>query len=163
MKYLLLILACFSVWQCCSAMGSYEVVEKKAEVTKFDSLFVESAYFNMGRYDLNSNGITEKYFEEISIYLDSLNYGKKWPKKIEGIVYSGLTKAKIESPSVEILNTISGVGIFVKKRFYGDETCLKLILTLDEEPPRELVLEFELEQKSYKAYHSRCMDSFYRL
>lgn len=56
-----------------------------------------------------------------------------------------------------------GIGLFVNKRFYGDETLLKLIIIPREESSEKLILEFKLEQKNDKVFHSRCMDSFYRL
>lgn len=56
-----------------------------------------------------------------------------------------------------------GIGLFVNERFYGDETLLKLIIIQSEESSEKLILEFKLEQKSDKVFHSRCMDSFYRL
>jgi len=55
------------------------------------------------------------------------------------------------------------VGLIIKKRFYGDETHLKLELTLDEEPPKKLILDFDLLQTSSKGRRSRCMDAIDRL
>ena len=166
MKYLLLVFICMLVWQCgvCkNAKGSYKVVEKDAKVSKYDKHFVKKTYFTGGFYDLNSEGITEHYYETLSIYMDSVNYGKKWPQNVDAYLYRNSVEEILDSSNVEIRNTVLGVGIFINRRFKGDETHLKLVLTLDEEPPRKLVLDFDLLQKSNIAWHSRCMDAFLRL
>ena len=164
--YVVLIFLCLFIWQCSvckNAKGSYEVVSKTGKVLNYDEKMVKDAYFNAGVYDLNLDGITEKYYELISIYLDSINYGKKWPKSVEAFVFRGSVKEKIDSSNIEVRNTVLGVGLFIKKRFYGDETHLKIELTLDEEPPKKHILDFDLLQTSSKGWHSRCMDAFYRL
>ena len=164
--YVVLIFLCLFIWQCSvckNAKGSYEMVSKTNKVFNYDDRMVERVFFTSINWDKNSEGITEEYYDGFNIYLDSVNFGKKWPKSVEAFVFRGSVKEKIESSNIEVSNTVLGVGLFIKKRFYGDETHLKIELTLDEEPPKKLILDFDLLQTSSKGWHSRCMDAFYRL
>ena len=170
MRYLLLPFVCMLVWQCGVCIGMhrqaavrYKVVEKDAKVSNYDKHFVKKTFFTGGFYDLNSEGITEHYYGTLSIYMDSVNYGKKWPQNVDAYLYRNSVEEILDSSNVEIRNTVLGVGIFIRRRFKGDETHLKLVLTLDEVPPRKLVLDFDLLQKSDIAWHSRRMEAFLSL
>ena len=68
----------------------------------------------------------------------------------------------MDSSNIEIRNTVLGVGLFINKRFYGDETHLKMVLTKDDSTS-SVILDFDLVQKSDKVYHYRCMDDFLAL
>ena len=91
LKFLILIL-CVFLWNCANcghAKSSYKLVEKESKIVKFDSTFVKEAYITGERIDMNPEGISEKYFEKIQIYLDSNKYGNSFPQKIIGSFFIG--------------------------------------------------------------------------
>lgn len=159
-KYILLFIVCSCLWQCCFApvSGSYDAIEKKSEINGFDTNLVKKVYFSQYEYELNSDSVSELYFKQLNLYLDSVNYGTKWPQKIEGMIYKGLVEESLNPDSIEIRNTVHGVGLFIHKKFIGDETHLKLILTKDDDPPRNVILDFDIIQKSRLVHHSRAYE-----
>ena len=161
-KILFMVLMSFVFIGCslCKKKGTYEVVTKKMKIMNYDRTFVNNVFFSRYTYDLNLDGITEEYAEQINVYLDSAGYGKIWPQKVEIFVYEDSFGKMIDSSFVEINSTISGIGIFVKRRFWGAETHLKIFLVRNNE---DVILDFDLEQKSDKVYRSRCLDELYKL
>lgn len=160
MKYILMTLVCFCLWQCCFApvSGWYDAIEKESEIKGFDANLVKDVFFAGGYYELNADSVWEKYHGFLSIYLDSVGFGKKWPSSVVAILSKGGMEEKIDLLSIEIRSTISGVGIFIKRKFIGDETHLKLILTKDEDPPKNVILDFDIVQKSRLVHHSRAYE-----
>ncbi|WP_405343169.1 hypothetical protein [Fibrobacter sp.] len=165
MKKLIIVFMGLVLCQCsiCKNKGDdYPVISKESKIVGYDKLFVKKVYFSSWTYDLNHDWITEQYSDQINIYLDSVNYGKKWPRKVEAFINKGSVVEKVDSSNIEIRNTVLGVGLFINKRFYGDETHLKMVLTKDDSTSN-VILDFDLKQKSHKVYHSGCMDAFYKL
>lgn len=160
MKWILLFIVCFCLWQCCFApvSGWYDAVEKESEIKAFDTNLVRSVFFSKYEYELNSDSVSELYYKQINLYLDSVNYGTKWPEKIEGTIYRESTEEVLNPDSIKIGNTIHGVGVFIHRKFIGDETRLKLILTTDDNPPRNVILDFDIIQKSRLVHHSRAYE-----
>ena len=164
MKKLIIAFMGLILCQCsvCKKKGDYPVISKDSKIVGYDKHVVEKVFFSNWTYDLNHDGITEQYSDQINIYLDSANYGKLWPKKVKAFISKGPEEEKVDSSNIEIRNTISGVGLFINKRFYGDETHLKMVLTKDDSTS-SVILDFDLVQKSDKVYHYRCMDDFLAL
>lgn len=164
MKKILLIIVCLFLWNCSNcghAKSHYKFVEKISKITKFDSTFVKDARITGGRVDLNPEGISEKYFEMIYVYLDSNKYGNSLPKKVIGSFFKGREEVLIDSMNIVVKEkTIHGVGIFVGQKIIGDETRLKLVIYKDNEDSEPLVLEFDIKQKSWKETRSHCQAEF---
>lgn len=162
MKSILLFIVCLCLWQCCFApvSGWYDAVEKKMEVKGFDTNLVEEVFFSRYEYELNQDSISENYSKQVNLYLDRVNYGTRWPQKIEGTIYKGTVEESLNQDSIEIRNTMTGVGIFIHRKFVGDETRMKLIITKDEVPPRNVILEFNIIQKRRLVHHSRAYEWF---
>lgn len=114
--------------------------------------------------DLNPEGISERYFEMIYVYLDSNKYGNSLPKKVIGSFFKGREEVLIDSMNIVVKeNTIHGVGIFVQQKIIGDETRLKLVIYKDNEDSEPLILEFDIEQNSWKERRSSCLAEYLRL
>ena len=164
MKKILLIIACLFLWNCgnCGHAKSYYIfVEKRSKIVKFDSTFVKDARITGGRVDLNPEGISEKYFEMIYVYLDSNKYGNSLPKKVIGSFFKGREEVLIDSMNIVVKEkTIHGVGIFVGQKIIGDETRLKLVIYKDNEDSEPLILEFDIEQNSWKERRSSCLAEY---
>lgn len=166
MKKILLIIACLFLWNCgnCGHAKSYYIfVEKSSKIVKFDSTFVKDARITGGRVDLNPEGISERYFEMIYVYLDSNKYGKTLPKKVTGAFFKGQEEVVIDSANIDTRETVLGAGIFVQQKIIGDETRLKLVIYKDNEDSEPLVLEFDIEQNSWKERRSSCLAEYLRL
>ena len=163
MKKWVLIITCAFLWNCANcghSKGYYKIVEKESKIVKFDSTFVKDAYITGGRIDMNPEGISERYFESINIYLDSNKYGNVFPKKILGSFFRGEDESIIDSTNIQTKKTIHGVGIFVKQKLIGNETRLKLVLYKGNEDAEPLVLEFDIAQRSWKTSRSHCVDEY---
>ena len=134
MKYLILILISFLFLHCslCKKGETYEVISKNVKITDYNKTLVKKVFFSNMVYDLNINHISEEFYEQINVYLDSINYGLIMPQKVEAYINKGSAEEKLDSSYIEIRNTMLGIGLFVNKRFYGDETLLRLVIV-----PRE--------------------------
>ncbi|WP_176421952.1 hypothetical protein [Fibrobacter sp. UWH1] len=166
MKKILLIITCLFLWNCgnCGHAKSYYIfVEKRSKIVKFDSTFVKVADITGGNIDLNSEGILERYFEMIQVYLDSTKYGKTLPKKVTGTFFKGQEEVVIDSANIYTRETVLGAGIFVQQKIIGDETRLKLVIYKDNEDSEPLILEFDIEQNSWKERRSSCLAEYLRL
>ena len=160
LKFLILILCVFllNCANCGHAKSSYKLVEKESKIVKFDSTFVKDAYITGGRIDMNQDGISERYFESVNVYLDSNKYGNTFPRKVIGSFFKGQDEVIIDSMNIHIRETIFGVGIFVRQKIIGNETRLKLVLYNEESKP--LILEFNIEQHSWKTTRAHCLDEY---
>ena len=161
MKKALIIIVCVFFWNCTNCGHSksyYKIVEKESKIVKFDSSFVKDAYITGGRIDMNQDGISERYFESVNVYLDSNKYGNTFPRKVIGSFFRGQDEVIIDSMNIHIRETIFGVGIFVRQKIIGNETRLKLVLYNEESKP--LILEFNIEQHSWKTTRSHCLDEY---
>ena len=58
------------------------------------------------------------------------------------------------------MKTVHGVGVFVSQKIIGNKTRLKLVLYNGNEKSKPLVLEFDIEQRSWKTTRSSCLDEF---
>lgn len=163
MKKWVLIITCVFLWNCANcghSKSSYKIVEKESKIAKFDSTFVKDAYITGGRIDMNPEGISERYFESINVYLDSNKYGNVFPQKVSGSFFRGEDEVIIDSTNIRTMKTIHGVGIFVHQKIFGDETRLKLVIYNGDEESKPLVLEFDIAQRSWKTTLSHCVDEF---
>ena len=109
---------------------------------------------------MNSEGISEKYFDYVFIYLDSNKYGNTFPEKVIGSFFKGTDEVIIDSANISARETIHGVGIFVHQKIIGDETRLKLVIYKGNEEPEPLVLEFDIKQNSWKERRSSCLAEY---
>jgi len=163
MKKVVIIIACAFLWNCANCGHSksyYKIVEKESKIVKFDSTLVKDAYITGGRIDMNPEGISERYFEAIHIYLDSNKYGNVFPKKVSGSFFRGEDEVIIDSTNIQTKVTVHGVGIFVHQKIIGNETRLKLVIYNGNEESKPLVLEFDIAQRSWKTTRSHCVDEF---
>jgi len=163
MKKVIIIITCVFLWNCTNCGHSksyYKIVEKEAKIVKFDSTFVKDAYITGERIDMNPEGISEKYFEKIQIYLDSNKYGNSFPQKIIGSFFRGEDEFIIDTTNIHTMKTVHGVGVFVSQKIIGNKTRLKLVLYNGNEESKPLVLEFDIEQRSWITTRSHCLDEF---
>ena len=108
---------------------------------------------------MNPEGISERFFESINVYLDSNKYGNVFPQKVLGSFFKEEDEVIIESTNIRTMKTIHGVGIFVHQKIFGDETRLKLVIYNDDES-KPLVLKFDIAQRNWKTTRSHCVDEF---
>lgn len=154
------------MWCCAPCKLSktdYPVVEKKARIVSLDKNMVKKAFFSGGKYDENGEGVVEYFYDQINIYLDYKDDERNLPYRVDAIVFDGTEKKTVDSTRIEIMKTELGAGLVIQKRFYGSEKRLIIFVYPDERMENKKTLEFILEQKSEKTWHSKCIDSYYQL
>lgn len=87
----------------------------------------------------------------MNVYLNSAQYGSEKPKTVVAFYKDDHSEYQMDSSSVGIFIDVQNrVGVSVKKDFPAGTSHVKLILVSDENPVKELVLNFDIFEKREK-------------
>ena len=131
--------------------GLWAIGRGKGTVSGYDKQLVDLVLVTNGAYKLNQDSVAEYFHTTMSVYLNSARYGSEKPKKVEAFYKDDKSEYKMDSSSVGIfLDAQNRVGVSVKKDFPAGTSHVKLILVSDENPVKELVLNFDIFEKRKK-------------
>ncbi|OIP50352.1 MAG: hypothetical protein AUK31_05030 [Fibrobacteres bacterium CG2_30_45_31] len=157
MKKKLILCVCLLLWNCCPIIRSdcCFLVGKDLKVVGVKEYPNTKYYMTYGKYEWNKDSIQELFYNQFSIYIDSVNvYDIKKPFSVKAYISDDVNTKELGPSEIDIIyKTIRGSGIFIKRKFYEPKLHLKIIVI--KEGRDDVIFEFDIEQKSYEYRQSK--------
>lgn len=162
MKKLLILFACLLLWNCCPIIRSdcCFLVEKDLKVVGVKKYPNTKYYMTYSKYEWNRDSIQELFYNQFSIYIDSVNvYNIKKPFSVRAYISDDVNIKELDPSEIDVIyETVIGPGIFIERKFYEPKLHLKIIVI--KEGRDDVIFEFDIEQKSNKYRQSKKFNRF---
>ena len=157
MKKIIILFVSLLLWNCCPILYSdcYYSIEKNLKVKSIKEYPNTKYYMTYSKYEWNRDSIQELFYNQFSIYIDSVNvYNIKKPFSVKAYISDDVNTKELGPSEIDIIyKTIRGSGIFIKRKFYEPKLHLKIIVI--KEGRDDVIFEFDIEQKSYEYRQSK--------